>query len=103
MYTPEELRSMALWDAWCDAMPLTHQERMDATRRDRYASGAHTPKKQTSKHDQEYLRQRNREYVARYRAAHKDRIQQYEAAHAAEKAERNRDYYRFNTKAKGVN
>lgn len=94
--SPEEKRSMALWDAWCEAMPLTSQERQEIRERDRYAvesrSGSNTD---DNRYDEEFRRQRNREYAARYRQNHQDKRRAYNQAHAEEIKERRIEYERF--------
>lgn len=96
MFTTEEMRSMYLWDAWCEAMPLTAEERRESARRDEYAKSTNgymssRPGTQSTVSDAE----RNRAYAARYRANHHDRIIAYNRAHADEINERQREYRRY--------
>ena len=96
MFTTEEMRSLYLWDAWCEAMPLTAEERRESARRDEYAKSTNgymsgRPGTQSSASEAE----RNRAYAARYRANHHDRIIAYNRTHADEINERQREYRRY--------
>ena len=95
--SPEEKRSRALWDAWCEAMPLTSQERQEIRERDRYAVESRRGRSNTddNRYDEEFRRQRNREYASRYRQNHQDKIRAYNEAHADEIKEYEREYSRF--------
>lgn len=64
VYTPEELRSMAMWDAFCDIVPITADEIREARERDSYAVSERRDNK-TKAHN---------EAAARYREAHREEI-----------------------------
>lgn len=93
-FSPEELHSMALWDAWCEAMPITALERQECAERDAYCRTTNftTPHAKPITEEQ---RKRNREYAARYRAKNKDKISAYYAHHSTERIEYQREYRKF--------
>ena len=98
VYTDAEKRSMELWDAWCQAMPLTSQERKEIRERDRYAAslqGGMSTGGNPGRYADEQQRQKNREYAETYRRNHQETIRAYNAAHADEIRERCQEYNKF--------
>lgn len=98
-FTPEELRSIALWDAWCEAMPLTEQERRECNERDSYCTTTSLTHA-TAAPITDAQRKKNREYAATYRRRHRDAARAYYAAHREEIKAQKQEYYKFTVKGR---
>ena len=95
-FSPEELHSMALWDAFCEAMPITAQERRECAERDAYCTATNFTVPVTPAITDEQ-RQKKREYAAKWRKKNKAKVRGYYTAHADEVRERMREYRKFNS------
>lgn len=92
-YAPEELRSMEVWDAYCESEPLTLEEIRACNLRDKTlmdpAPGKRKRKcqKNTPAKNRRY-RDKYAEYFAMYRELHREEInarqRAYDAAHREE-------------------
>lgn len=91
-YTPDELESIFLWDALCEDLPLTREERREIKDRDFYATHGKLPKRET----EEERIARKREYNRLYRAKNLEKIRQKDAAYREKNRasinERQREY-----------
>lgn len=93
-YAPEELRSMEIWDAFCESEPLTLQEIQEANRRDDFLAPKkkHSPlteyAKSKKREGSREFRKKNPEYMAEYRKKNHEEILAHQRAYyAAHKAE----------------
>ena len=92
-YSPDELESIFVWDAICEAMPLTAEERREADERDResrLAQGGQRRKRRCDMTPAELAKERARD-AARHRPP-----RTRNAAALAENRERCAEYYRLN-------
>lgn len=91
-YTPAELESIFLWDAMCEKLPLTLEERRECSDREYYAIHGELPKRETS----EEKRAKRREYNRRYRESHREKLrasdQEYRNKNRKSINERQKEY-----------